>query len=180
MDSDFSVFDQEAYEACIAKSIDRLETAQILGTETVRLDPRSSLSGRDREEVDLDELLTKIALGMQRVSDAAAPKGMKVGVENHGSLIGRSDNVARMLEIVDRPNFGVNLDPTNFRGVFGEDHIAATRRFASRVVHCHIKDFYSSAEEPKEEGWRQNPAGRASVWGYVWVPPDVCTPHTPP
>ena len=159
LDSDFSVFDEAAYRTCIERSIARLDTALLLGTHTIRLDPRSSLSGRSPEEVDADDILARVAKGMQEITDAAAEKGMAVGMENHGRLLGRTAQVARFLERVDRPNFGVNLDPTNFRSVFGEDHIEATRRFADRVVHVHIKDFHISQEPREGEEWRQIPSG---------------------
>jgi len=159
LDSDFAVYDEAKHRQCIEASIARLETAQILGTDTIRLDPRTSLSGRSRDEVDVDEIIARIAGGMAEISDAAAEKGITVGVENHGSMLGRTAQTAKIVELVNRPNFGVNLDFTNFRAVYGEDHVEATRILAKHVVHVHAKDFYISAEPQKEEGWREIPSG---------------------
>lgn len=160
LDSDFAVFDKEKNRACIDQCIQRLDTALILGTNTIRLDPRSSLPrGMSPQEVDLDDLLVRVAQSMQEVADAAARKGIVVGVENHGTLLGRVAQVERMVELVNRPNFGVNLDFTNFHTVFGEDHIEATRRLAKKVVHVHAKDFFLSREAQPGEEWRQLPAG---------------------
>ena len=158
LDSDFSVYDEAKYRQCIETSIARLETAIILGTDTIRLDPRTSLPGRSRDEVDVDDIIERIARGMAEVADAAAKKGITVGVENHGSMLGRTAQTARIVELVNRPNFGVNLDFTNFRAVYGEDHVEATRKLAEHVVHVHAKDFCISAE-PKGEGWREIPSG---------------------
>lgn len=157
LDSDFSVYDEAGYRRCIETCKRRLETAQILGADIIRLDPRTSLAGRAPEEVDLDEILARIAQGMAEVADAAAEKGITVGVENHGRLLGRSSQIARIVELVNRPNFGVNLDFTNFRQVFGEDHLEATRKLARHVVHVHAKDF-AIRREP-QEGWTQIPTG---------------------
>jgi len=159
MDSDFAVYDEAKYQQCIKTSIARLETAIILGTDTIRLDPRSSLSGKSRDEVDPDDIIARIAQGMAEVADAAAGKGITVGVENHGSMIGRCDQVAKMVELANRPNFGVNLDFTNFRTVYGEDHIAAARKLAKHVVHVHAKDFQISSKAQEGEGWREIPSG---------------------
>ncbi|MFC1712379.1 sugar phosphate isomerase/epimerase family protein [Candidatus Poribacteria bacterium] len=169
LDSDFAVYDTAKYRQCIETSIARLETALILGTDTIRLDPRTSLSGRSRDKVDVDDIIERIARGMAEISDAAAEKGITVGVENHGSMLGRTAQTAKIVELVNRPNFGVNLDFTNFRAVYGEDHVEATRILADKVVHIHAKDFCISSE-PKEEGegWRQIPSGeytRRSVGG---------------
>jgi inosose dehydratase len=159
LDSDFSVYDEAKYRQCIETSIARLETAQILGTDTIRLDPRTSLPGRSPDEVDVDDIIVRIAQGMAEVADAAAEKGIKVGVENHGRMLGRTAQTAKIVELVDRPNFGVNLDFTNFRSVYGEDHVEATRQLAKHVVHVHAKDFHISREPQEEEGWRQIPSG---------------------
>jgi len=65
----------------------------------------------------MDDVIVRIAQGMAEVADAAAKKGIKVGVENHGRLLGRTSQTAKIVELVNRPNFGVNLDFTNFRTV---------------------------------------------------------------
>ncbi|MBI3947950.1 MAG: sugar phosphate isomerase/epimerase, partial [Armatimonadetes bacterium] len=95
----------------------------------------------------------------QEIAAAAAAKGITVGVENHGTLLGRSAQIARIVALVDRPNFGVNLDFTNFRLVFGEDHVAATRALAPKVVHVHAKDLIFSSEPMPGEGWFEAPCG---------------------
>ena len=159
LDSDWAVYDEAKHRECIETSIARLETALILGTDRIRLDPRTSLAGRSADEVDLEEVMARMAAGMAEVSDAAAEVGIVVGVENHGTLLGGSDHVARLVELVDRRNFGVNIDFTNFRNVFGEDHVEATRKLAKQVVHAHVKDFYISAEPQEGEQWRETARG---------------------
>lgn len=158
LDSDFAVYDDEKNAECVEQCKTRLETAQVLGTDTIRLDPRTSLPC-DPDEADQEDVLVRISESMAEVADTAATRGMTIGVENHGLLLGRTDQVARMVELVDRPNFGVNIDPTNFRNVFGEDHVEAVRRLAKHVVHVHAKDFIIRSEPQEGEGWRQIPSG---------------------
>ena len=158
LDSDFAVYDEAKRRECIETCIRRLETADILGTDTIRLDPRTSLPG-DPEDADLDDALARVAAGMKEVALAAAGRGVAVGVENHGALLGRSAQVARMVELVDLPNFGVNIDFTNFRNVYGEDHVEATRLLAKHVVHAHAKDFHIRTDPQEGDGWRRIPNG---------------------
>ncbi len=159
LDSDFAVYDEAKNRACIDRCKARLETALILGAEAIRLDPRTALPGSP-DDADLDDVLARIAQGMAEVTDAAAEKNIKVGVENHGRLLGRIAQTARIVELVNRPNFGVNIDFTNFRSVFGEDHVEATRQFAAQVVHAHAKDFHIRQEPQEGEDWRQIPSGQ--------------------
>jgi len=158
LDSDFAVYDDEKNAECIEQCKARLETARVLGTNTIRIDPRTSLPC-EPDEADLDDVLVRISESMSEVAAAAAKKGITVGVENHGTLLGRTAQVEKMIEMVDRANFGVNIDPTNFRNVFGEDHVEAARRLAKHVVHVHAKDFYIRAEPQEGDEWRQIPSG---------------------
>ncbi len=161
LDSDFAVYNENAFEETVTDCIMALDIAEMLGTDTIRLDPRSSLPPERAESPDLGFILERVCEGMQQVTDVAADRGLTVGVENHGLLLGRSAQVMRMVELVDRPNFGVNIDATNFRHVFGEDHIEATRMLAPFVVHAHAKDFHLRTEEPPDAeaaGWRKTPA----------------------
>ena len=159
LDSNFGHPDDAKVRECIDTSVERLETAQILGTDTIRLDPCTSLPPEARDNVDMGALLARISEGMAEVCDAAAKMGIKVGAENHGRMVGGSEHVAKMIELVDRPNFGVNIDFTNFRNVFGEDHVEVTRQLAKHVVHAHAKDFYISSEPREGEEWREIPTG---------------------
>ncbi len=159
LDTNFGLLSEQARRDNIDQCIRRLETAQALGADVVRVDPCSSLPNQMADTVDIKSLLERIAKGVAEVCDAAADAGVKIGAENHGRLVGGSENVLRLVEMVGRPNFGVNIDFTNFRNVYGEDHVEATRRLAPYVVHAHAKDFYISLDEMKGEDWSRIPTG---------------------
>ena len=172
LDSDFAVYDEGQFEETVANCILGLDIAEILGTDTIRLDPRTSLPDGHAEDPDIDFIIERIAEGMRQISDVAADRGYKVGVENHGLLLGRSEQVARIVELVDRPNFGVNLDFSNFRIVHGEDHVEVTRMLAPYVVHVHAKDSCLSDTEPENaeaEGWRRTLAKDKEEWYHACV-----------
>lgn len=158
LDSDFAVYDADRSAECVQRCSERVDIALAMGTDTIRIDPRTSLP-MPVAEADLDEVLTRMCASMAEVADAALGKGVKVCVENHGRLLGRTAQVARMVELVDRPNFGVNIDPTNFRNVFGEDHVEATRLLAPHVMHVHLKDFHICREPQAGDEWREIPTG---------------------
>lgn len=157
-DNNFHLYDEAKNRAGIEESIHRLETAEILGTNTVRLDPRTSLPGSP-DDVDVDDLVERMAKSLTEVADAAAKKNIQIGLENHGRLLGRTDTTKRMIDLVNRPNFGINLDFTNFNHVFGEDHIEAVKLFAPQTRHVHAKDFYKQSIKPTAKGWHEIPTG---------------------
>ncbi|MEW6358783.1 MAG: sugar phosphate isomerase/epimerase family protein [Planctomycetota bacterium] len=154
LDSNFGTPDDKARRECIERCIRRIETARILGAPAIRLDPCTSLPKDVVEKGNLDDFLPRIADGMREVADAAAKAGMDVGAENHGRLFGSYRYVAEMIRLVDRPNFGVNIDFTNFRVVFGEDHVENTRKLARHVKHAHQKDYHIRKDKPGED-WRE-------------------------
>lgn len=172
LESNFAVYDRDTFEETVADCILGLDIAEILGTGTIRLDPKSTLPEEHADNPDLDFVLERVSEGMQQVTDAAAERGISVGVENHGRLLGRTEQVAEMVTLVDRDNFGVNLDYSNFRIVFGEDHVEATRLLAPRVVHVHAKDNCLSTGEPEnaeQEGWRKTLAEDSTEWFHPCV-----------
>lgn len=114
----------------------RLDTARLLNTYTIRLDPRSSLPGPP-EEADLDDVLRRIATGMTEITEMAADKGIKVGAENRGRLLGRTAQPLKIVQLVNKSNFGLNIDFTNFQQGFGDDLVEAPRQFVNGVVHVH-------------------------------------------
>jgi len=167
LESNFAAYDQDTFDETVADCILALDIADVLGADTIRLDPRSTLPEEQQGDPDLDFILERVCEGMQQVTDVAADRGVLVGVENHGVLLGRTQQVARMLELVDRDNFGVNLDYSNFRIVFGEDQVEAARLFAPNVVHVHAKDNCLTATEPEnaeEEGWRKTLPQDSQEW----------------
>ncbi len=157
--TDFAVYDEGENRACLDWCEKMLQVAVILGADTVRVDPRTAPPpGRSRDDIDPEDALARVAQSMQTVADIATEKGLKVGVENHGLLLGRTSQTARIVERVDRPNFGVNLDFTNFRTVFGEDHVEAARLLACRP---HPRQgLPHSAGSPAWGGVARNPLGR--------------------
>jgi len=164
LDSNFGVPDEAARQECVERCKRELAIAKVLGTDMVRLDPCTSLPEGEYERVGSDALLKRITDSMVGVVDAAADMDITIAIENHGRLVGRSKQVAQMVKLIDRPNFGVNIDFTNFSAVFGEDHHEATALVAADVKHAHAKDYDYRDSDPGEEGFRELGSG-------IWVRP---------
>lgn len=67
----------------------------------------------------------------------AAGEGVSLAVENHIDY--DADEILRLVETVDSPFFGVNLDTANFLRV-QDDPVEATRKLAPHVLATHVKD----------------------------------------
>ena len=52
---------------------------------------------------------------LKRVADYAAGRGIVLGLENHGGITSRAERIIEIVEAVDHPNVGINLDTGNFR-----------------------------------------------------------------
>jgi sugar phosphate isomerase/epimerase len=67
----------------------------------------------------------------------AAGEGVSLAVENHIDY--DADEILRLIEEVDSPFFGVNLDTANFLRV-QDDPVEATEKLAPHVLATHVKD----------------------------------------
>jgi sugar phosphate isomerase/epimerase len=108
---------------------------------------------RDPERVDLDwrvngsamagpEDLSRVADCYRRVADHAAGRGVRVAIEVHPNTV--HDTVAataRLLELVDRDNLLVTVDPANAAVLSVEDRLPAViDAIADRVGYFHLKN----------------------------------------
>ncbi len=77
----------------------------------------------------------------RELSEYAEQYGITTLVENHGFFVNGSDRVIRLIEAVDRDNFGMLLDTGNFICV-DEDTAVAVKKCAPYAKMVHLKDFY--------------------------------------
>lgn len=77
----------------------------------------------------------------RELADYAVQYGITTLVENHGFFVNGSDRIIRLIEAVDRDNFGMLLDTGNFSCV-DEDCTVAVKKCAPYARMVHLKDFY--------------------------------------
>ena len=81
----------------------------------------------------------------RRLSEYAEQFGITTLVENHGFFVNGSDRLIRLMEAVNRDNFGMLLDTGNFACV-DENCTVAVQKCAPYAKMVHLKDFYIRPE----------------------------------
>jgi sugar phosphate isomerase/epimerase len=75
---------------------------------------------------------------MKAACDYAAQKGITLGIESHGGITSKASNILAILQRVDSPYAGCNLDISNFQ----EDPYSQVESLIPYATHTHIRDFY--------------------------------------
>lgn len=79
----------------------------------------------------------KMVLRLRAVADAYAAQGITLGLETGQET---APSLLRFLQLLDRPNLGVNFDPANMILYDKGDPIEAVRVLATWIRQVHIKD----------------------------------------
>jgi L-ribulose-5-phosphate 3-epimerase len=79
---------------------------------------------------------------MKPACDYAAQKGITVGIENHGGVTSKAENVLEILRRVDSPYAGCNLDITHFE----EDKYAQMGMLVPYATHTHIRERFDRGQ----------------------------------
>ncbi|HET7560373.1 MAG TPA: sugar phosphate isomerase/epimerase family protein [Limnochordia bacterium] len=93
---------------------------------------------RWRRDPPLPEALERFAAALARLCPVAADHGVTIAVENHADL--RADDLLRVLERVNHPALGIQLDTGNPYAV-AEEPVEAAWKLAPYTVATHIKDM---------------------------------------
>jgi len=127
--------------AQILKAVRAAATAGIPCVITTEGEPRTAFGhGLSRREGVL-LIREKLAEPLRLAADC----GVKLLLEPHGPLTGSLDTMEELLEKLDSPALGLNLDTGNF-WLGGGDPVAFVRRFGSRIAHVHWKDMPAEME----------------------------------
>lgn len=154
-----------------------VEIAALLGAPRMRHD---STGGRDAQgrQYTVEEALPIVAEGYRRVTEFAAGLGVHTMIENHGYFFQDSARVKKLIEAVNHPNFGWNMDMGNFMCA-DEVSVEAVKVAAPLVVHAHAKDFHYKAkgEYVPKQGWFGTRGGnylRGAIIGHGVVNVPEC------
>jgi sugar phosphate isomerase/epimerase len=79
---------------------------------------------------------------MKPACDYAGAKGITLGIESHGGITSRAENILEILRRVDSPYGGCNLDITHFR----ENGYAQVEMCIPYATHAHIRDHFDSGQ----------------------------------
>jgi sugar phosphate isomerase/epimerase len=99
--------DQEQEAAWLNHWVD---AAERLGASHIRI-----FGGEVPKEATEDEAAKWVIEILKRAADYAGKKGVILGLENHGGITLQAKRVIQIVEAVDHPFVGINLDTGNFR-----------------------------------------------------------------
>ncbi|MEW6532183.1 MAG: sugar phosphate isomerase/epimerase family protein [Thermodesulfobacteriota bacterium] len=113
-----------------------IDIAASLGAPTV-----SVTSGRPVSGILPTESMTLLHTSLQELLEYAAERSIRIGIEYEpGLLIERHEELAALIERMDSPNLGANLD-LGHSHVLGEDPETVIAALGSRILHVHIEDI---------------------------------------
>lgn len=75
---------------------------------------------------------------LKSACEYSAQKGVTLGIESHGGITSKANNILAILHKVDSPYAGCNLDISNFE----EDPYNQVEALVPYATHTHIRDFY--------------------------------------
>jgi sugar phosphate isomerase/epimerase len=137
--NNFAKADRELRELALRKIHFGVDEALRYGAEVVRV-----FAGDVSPGVTFRQAYDWILEGLELASNYAEPKGIKLALENHGTLAGRSDQVLKIIEDVRgmclSEVLGANPDTGNFLLVNQPSH-EAIRAVAPVAYMVHFKDF---------------------------------------
>ena len=128
----------------LAKILFGVDEAVLYGAKVVRV-----FAGDVSPGIEFEQAREWIVEGLAHASKFAANKGVRLALENHGRLAGRSDQVRGIIDDVRRSAgndaLGANPDTGNFLLV-GQRSDEAIRDVAGYATMVHFKDFRPAAE----------------------------------
>ncbi len=133
--NDFISAHESERAAQVHKIRDGVDMAVQFGAKTVRV-----FGGDVTPEFTYEQCLLWIIEGLTEAARYAYDKGITLALENHGRLVGRSDQVEVVLNAVASPALKANPDTGNFLLVHQPPHTAVAA-LAARAAMCHFKDF---------------------------------------
>lgn len=148
--NNFARLDPEARQKEVAKIAFGVDEALLYGASVVRV-----FAGDVNDEVDFAHSRQFIIEGLAEASVYAHKRGVRLALENHGTLAGRGEQVCGLIEDVraraGNDALGANPDTGNFL-VVDQRSDEAIRQVAGIAYMVHFKDFSTRTPDPAYEG----------------------------
>lgn len=121
--------------------------------------------GRSDDEASLQQSIDSLG----RLADRAAYYGVTLCVKAHvGAAIYNTPTTLRMLEAIQSPAFGLDMDPSHIYRA-GEDPVQALGAVIGRIKHVHIRDCKGRQPGPGRPEDQANGRGDIDLLGYIRV-----------
>jgi sugar phosphate isomerase/epimerase len=128
----------------LAKTREWIDRAAELDAPVIRI-----FAGNVPRDATEDQAVAWAIEGIKESLPYAAKKGVTLALENHGGITATPHQILKLVDAVEGPNFGVNLDTGNFHGV---DPYAEIAELAPYAVNVQVKtEIQRKGGGPKEE-----------------------------
>ncbi len=121
--------------------------------------------GKTGDEDSFRERADSLA-GLARMAEKY---GVTLCVKAHvGAAIHDTPTTLRLMEHIDSPAFGIDMDPSHIHRA-GENPVEAIAAVISRVKHVHIRDCKGRQQNPGKPEMQANGRGDIDLVGYIRV-----------
>ena len=104
----------------------------------------ATTDGLDRPEgLSDEEAMDAMKRQYEQILPVAEAYEININIEVHGYFTTKPEMLARMLDFVDSPFFGLNFDTGN-SFIAGQDPVAFCEQFKDKINHVHVKDVSES------------------------------------
>jgi sugar phosphate isomerase/epimerase len=118
---------------------------------------------------DVEEDMVKVIDSLGSLSEMAGKYGVTLCVKAHvKASIYNTPTSLRVLEAIDHPNFGLDMDPSHVHRA-GENPVEALKAVVSRVKHVHVRDCKGPGPRPGAPEMQSNGRGDIDLLGYFRV-----------
>jgi sugar phosphate isomerase/epimerase len=130
--NDFCQSDPAKISKDIEHTIQWIDRYSLLGAPVIRIFAGNQPSG-DSMQATIDRCVAACEI----VGDYAASKGMYLGIENHGGVTAKAEDLVKIVQRIQSKGIGINLDSGNFRST--DDPYAELGLIAPYAVNAQIK-----------------------------------------
>jgi sugar phosphate isomerase/epimerase len=121
--------------------------------------------GKSGDEESLQQSIDSLG----KLSLMAERYGVTLCVKAHvGAAIYNTPTTLRLMEAVNSPAFGIDMDPSHIHRA-GENPVEALRAVVARVKHVHIRDCKGRQQNPGKPEMQANGRGDIDLLGYIRV-----------
>jgi sugar phosphate isomerase/epimerase len=136
-------------------------SAQALGVPIVNCGP----GGQSGDDASLEASIETLGA----LAELAGSYGVTLCVKAHvGASIFDTPTSLRVLEAIDSPHFGLDMDPSHIYRA-GENPVDALSAVVPRIRHVHVRDCKGPGPSPGEASMQANGRGDIDLIGFIRV-----------
>ena len=136
-------------------------------------------AGKLPEGAALNDAITWVVEAMKAACDYSGRKGITLGVEDHEGVTQSADTCVEIMQRVNSPYAGINLDITNFITTPAQDAYSQIAACIPYATNIHIRDrFYDRTPVDMDRVWQI--FAQAGHQGYVSAEYESSSPDSLP